>query len=224
MSHEHIPVTEELFNYLRLVSLREPEVLRRLREETGQLPEMTMQTMAEQCQLMALLAGCIGARRTIEVGVFTGYSSLWTALALPQDGYILACDISEKWTSIGRKYWREAGVEHKIDLRLAPALETLDAVLANGSEGSFDFAYDFAYIDADKANYGNYYERVLKLLRPRGLILFDNVLWSGKVADESEQDADTVALRAFNSKLAGDERVDLSMLPIGDGLTIACKR
>jgi len=220
MSHEHIPVTEQLFSYMRAVSLREPEVLRRLREETGQMPEMTMQTMAEQCQLMALLAGSIGARRTIEVGVFTGYSALWTALALPQDGYILACDISEKWTSIGRKYWREAGVEHKIDLRLAPALESLDAVLANGSKGSFDFAY----IDADKANYGNYYERVLKLLRPSGLILVDNVLWSGKVADESEQDADTLALRAFNSKLAGDARVDMSMLPIGDGLTIACKR
>jgi predicted O-methyltransferase YrrM len=220
MSHEHISVTEDLFRYMRNVSLREPEVLRRLREETGQMPEMTMQTMAEQCQLMALLAGSIGARRTIEVGVFTGYSALWTALALPQDGYILACDISEKWTSIGHRYWREAGVEHKIDLRLAPALETLDAVLANGAEGSFDFAY----IDADKANYGNYYERVLKLLRPRGLILFDNVLWSGKVADENEQDSDTVALRAFNSKLAGDARVDMSMLPIGDGLTIACKR
>jgi len=220
MSHEHIPVTEELFSYMRTVSLREPDVLRRLRDETGQLPEMTMQTMAEQCQLMALLAGSIGARRTIEVGVFTGYSALWTALALPQDGYILACDISEKWTSIGRRYWREAGVEHKIDLHLAPALQTLDGELAKRSQGSFDFAY----IDADKANYGNYYERVLKLLRPRGLILFDNVLWSGKVADESEQDADTVALRAFNSKLAGDERVDMSMLPIGDGLTIACKR
>src|SRR5450755_102532 len=219
MSHEHIPVTPELFNYIRSVSLRETAELRRLREETAQLPEVAMQTMAEQCQLMALLAGAIGARRTIEVGVFTGYSALWTALALPEDGYILACDISDKWTSIGRRYWREAGVEHKIDLRLAPAVETLDAALAGGFQGSFDFAY----IDADKASYENYYERVLALLRPRGLILVDNVLWSGKVVDATVTDADTVALRVFNSKLAADNRVDLSMLPIGDGLTIACK-
>jgi predicted O-methyltransferase YrrM len=220
MSHEHIPISEELFSYMRSVSLRETDVMRRLREETAQMPEMTMQTLAEQCQFMALLAGAIGARRTIEVGVFTGYSALWTASVLPEDGYILACDISDQWTSIGRRYWREAGVEHKIDLRLAPALQTLDAALAGGFQGSFDFAY----IDADKASYSQYYERVLTLLRPRGLILVDNVLWSGKVADASTEDADTLALRAFNSKLAGDARVDLSMLPIGDGLTIACKR
>jgi predicted O-methyltransferase YrrM len=219
MSHEHIPISPQLFSYMRSMSLRETGELRRLREETALLPEVSMQTMAEQCQLIALLAGAIGARRTIEVGVFTGYSALWTALALPDDGYILACDVSDKWTSIGRRYWREAGVERKIDLRLAPALQTLDAALAGGLQGSFDFAY----IDADKASYEHYYERVLALLRPRGLILVDNVLWSGQVADESITDADTIALRAFNRKLAADARIDLSMLPVGDGLTIACK-
>jgi len=179
-----------------------------------------MQTMAEQCQLIALLIAAIGARRTIEVGVFTGYSALWTALALPDDGSILACDVSEQWTSVARRYWREAGVEHKIDLRLAPALQTLDRVLAEGGSGTFDLAY----IDADKVNYENYYERVLTLLRPRGLVLIDNVLWSGKVIDETAQDKDTVALRAFNRKLAGDARIDVSLLPIGDGVTLGCKR
>jgi predicted O-methyltransferase YrrM len=220
MSYESINLTPELAGYVRSVSLRENAVLQRLREETAQLPEVFMQTMPEQCQLMALLVTAIGARKTIEVGVFTGYSALWTALALPEDGRILACDISEKWTAVGRRYWLEAGVDHKIDLRLAPALQTLDQALAEGGQG----AYDFAYIDADKANYANYYERVLALLRPRGLILVDNVLWSGKVIDDGVQDPDTVALRAFNRKLAADLRVELSMLPVGDGLTMVCKR
>jgi predicted O-methyltransferase YrrM len=220
MSHEYIAVTPELADYVRSVSLRESGILQRLREETAQMAEVDMQTMAEQCQLLALLATAIVAKKTIEVGVFTGYSALWIALALPEDGRILACDVSEKWTAIGRRYWREAGVEHKIDLRLAPALQTLDQILAEGGRGT----YDFAYIDADKANYEGYYERVLALLRPRGLILVDNVLWSGKVVDPETQDKDTIALRAFNRKLASDQRVDLSMLAIGDGLTIACKR
>ena len=220
MSHDHLQITAQWGDYVRSLSLRENDILRRLREETERLPEVSMQTMAEQCQLIALLAIAIGARRTIEVGVFTGYSALWTALALPQDGSVLACDVSEQWTSIARRYWREAGVEHKIDLRLAPALQTLDLVLAEGGQNTFDFAY----IDADKANYDNYYERVLALVRPRGLILVDNVLWSGKVADDTILDKDTVALRAFNRKLSVDQRVELSMLPMGDGLTILCKR
>ncbi len=223
MSHEYLPITAELGGYIRSVSLRENSILRRLREETEQLPENSMLTMAEQCQLMALLATAIGARRTIEVGVFTGYNTLWTALALPEDGRVLACDVSEQWTSIGRRYWREAGVEHKIELRLAPASQTLDGILGKGGQGSFDFAY----IDADKVNYENYYERVLALLRPRGLVCIDNVLWSGKVADSSvddSQDKDTAALRSFNRKLAADGRIDVSMLTIGDGLTVACKR
>jgi len=220
MSAEHLQITGQLGEYIRSVSLRENEILRRLRQETEQMPEVSMQTMAEQCQLIALLIAAIGARRTIEVGVFTGYSALWTALALPDDGSILACDVSEQWTSVARRYWREAGVEHKIDLRLAPALQTLDRVLAEGGSGTFDLAY----IDADKVNYENYYERVLTLLRPRGLVLIDNVLWSGKVIDETAQDKDTVALRAFNRKLAGDARIDVSLLPIGDGVTLGCKR
>lgn len=220
MSHDHLQITTQLGDYVRSLSLRENDILRRLREETERLPEVSMQTMAEQCQLIALLATAIGARRTIEVGVFTGYSALWTAMALPPDGSVLACDVSEQWTSIGRRYWREAGIEHKIDLRLAPALQTLDLVLVEGGQNTFDFAY----IDADKANYDNYYERVLALVRPRGLILVDNVLWSGRVADDTILDKDTVALRAFNRKLSVDKRVELSMLPMGDGLTILCKR
>lgn len=220
MSHDHLQITTQLGDYVRSLSLRENDILRRLREETERLPEVSMQTMAEQCQLIALLATAIGARRTIEVGVFTGYSALWTAMALPPDGSVLACDVSEQWTSIGRRYWREAGIEHKIDLRLAPALQTLDLVLVEGGHNTFDFAY----IDADKANYDNYYERVLALVRPRGLILVDNVLWSGRVADDRILDKDTVALRAFNRKLSVDKRVELSMLPMGDGLTILCKR
>ncbi|HME09744.1 MAG TPA: class I SAM-dependent methyltransferase [Bryobacteraceae bacterium] len=223
MSYGYLPITAELDGYIRSVSLRENAILQRLREETEQLPENSMLTMAEQCQLMALLATAIGARRTIEVGVFTGYNTLWTALALPADGRILACDMSEQWTSIARRYWREAQVEHKIDLRLAPALQTLDEVLGQGGQGSFDLVY----IDADKENYENYYERGLALLRPRGLVLIDNVLWSGKVADRSIDDIpdpDTAALRSFNAKLVTDGRIDLSMLTIGDGLTVACKR
>jgi len=220
MSADYLQITAELGDYIRSVSLRENDVLGRLRRETESMPEISLQTMAEQCQLMALLVTAIGARQTIEVGVFTGYSALWTALALPEDGRILACDINEQWTSIARRYWREAGVEHKIELRLAPALETLDQALAVGGSGTFDLAY----IDADKANYEHYYERILKLLRPRGLVLIDNVLWSGKVIDDTAQDKDTIALRAFNRKLAADARIDLTLLPIGDGLTLACKR
>jgi predicted O-methyltransferase YrrM len=179
-----------------------------------------MQISPEQGQFMALLLKLIGARRCVEVGVFTGYSSLCTALALPDDGHIVACDVSEKWTSIARRYWREAGVERKVDLRLAPALQTLDALLAAGEAGRFDFAF----VDADKENYAGYYERVLELLRPNGLLMFDNTLWSGRVADAKHTDVDTVALRALNEQLHRDERIDVSLTPIGDGLTLVRKR
>jgi caffeoyl-CoA O-methyltransferase len=162
----------------------------------------------------------IGAVKTLEVGVFTGYSSLYTALALPAHGRMVACDINEEWTSVARRYWAEAGVADKITLRLAPAVETLDALLGDGQAGTFDFAF----IDADKPNYDNYYERALKLLRRGGLIIFDNMLWSGRVADPGVQDADTVALRALNEKLHHDERVFLSLLPIRDGVSLVVKQ
>ena len=220
MSNRSIVLTDSLYDYLLRVSLREHPVLARLRRETLALPEAEMEISPEQGQLMALLARLIGAQRCLEVGVFTGYSSLVTALALPDDGRIIACDVSEQWTAIARRYWREAGVEHKIDLRLAPAMQTLDALLASGEAGR----YDYAFIDADKTNYGGYYERALELLRPNGLLMFDNTLWSGRVADPSETDAETAALRALNTRLHRDERIDLSLTPIGDGFTLVRKR
>lgn len=211
---------ESIHDYLTSVSLREPPILRRLREETASHPRATMQITPEQGQFMALLAQLMGARTALEVGVFTGYSSLAVALALPADGRIVACDISEEYTAVARRYWREAGVDHMIDLHLRPALETLHELLATPDRGRFDLAF----IDADKTNYEGYYECALELLRPGGLILVDNVLWSGRVADPQEKDADTVALRAFNHKLHADSRVTLSMLPLGDGVTLALKR
>ncbi len=220
MDSDDLAITPELAKYMQRVGWREPEVLRRLREETASHPMAQMQISPGQGQFMALLVHLINARRTLEVGVFTGYSSLSVALALPDDGHIIACDVNEEWTAIARRYWREAGVERKIDLRLRPALQTLDDLIALGQGGTFDFAF----IDADKENYTHYYERALVLLRPRGLIAVDNVLWSGKVADKSVKDADTRAIRAFNDKLKSDDRVWLSMLPIRDGLTLACKQ
>jgi predicted O-methyltransferase YrrM len=220
MSTVQTGVAEDLAQYIRSVTLREPEILKRLREETSKLPNAMMQIGPEQGQFMGMLIRLLGAKLTLEVGVFTGYSSTAVALALPDDGRIVACDVSEEYTSIARRYWREAGVEHKIGLRLAPAVETLDGLLAEGKSGAFDFAF----IDADKENYDRYYERALKLLRPGGLIAVDNVLWHGKVLDPSVQDADTRAIRALNEKLHGDERIMVSLLPIGDGLTLACKR
>ncbi len=220
MTRRSLGLSESLYEYLLNVSLREPDVLRRLREETASLPMAGMQIAPEQGQFMALLMELIGARRTLEVGVFTGYSSLSVALALPDDGRIVACDVSEEWTSVARRYWAEAGVADKIELRLAPAVETLDGLIAAGEAGNFDFAF----IDADKTNYAAYYERALTLLRPGGLIAVDNVLWSGKVADPAETDDDTNAIRAFNQKLHGDERVSLSLIPLADGLTLARKR
>jgi predicted O-methyltransferase YrrM len=220
MSRRSISLTDSLYDYLLSVSLREPDVLRRLREETAKYPAARMQISPEQGQFMALLARLMGARRCLEIGVFTGYSSLALALALPEDGRILACDVSERWTAVARRYWAEAGVSHKIELKLAAALETLERLAGPSATGTFDFAF----IDADKENYVGYYERVLELLRPGGLIVVDNTLWSGRVADPENAEADTVAMRHFNEHLHRDERVDLSLVPIGDGLTLARKR
>jgi predicted O-methyltransferase YrrM len=220
MSNRTLSVTDDIYRYLLEHSVREPEVLARLRAATAKMPQANMQIAPEQGQLMAFLARLIGARRCIEVGVFTGYSSLAVALALPDDGHIVACDVSEEWTKLARQYWREAGVEKKIELRLQPAARTLEELLAAGQADRFDFAF----IDADKTSYGVYYELLLKLVRRGGLIMVDNTLWSGKVADPKVQDPDTAALRAFNARLHGDERIDLTLLPIADGITLARRR
>jgi caffeoyl-CoA O-methyltransferase len=206
--------------YIRETSVREPEVLARLRAETSRLPMSGMQISPEQGQFLATLATAIGAERCLEIGTFTGYSALWVALALPRHGSIIACDVSKQWTDIGRRFWAEVGVADKIDLRLAPAFETLDKLLAEGRAGSFDFAF----IDAEKTEYDGYYERVLKLLRPGGIAVIDNVLWGGSVADTGARDSTTRTLKALNSKIHADQRVMLSMLPIGDGMTVAVKR
>jgi len=220
MSRGFIDVTPALAEYIHAHSLREPELLARLRAETAKLPMGGMQISPVQGQLMALLTRLTGARRCLEVGTFTGYSALCVALALPGDGRIVCCDVSEEWTAMARRYWREAGVDSKIELRIAPALDTLDALRKAGGDGSFDLAF----IDADKKNYDGYYERVLALLRSNGAMLIDNVLWSGAVADPGKNDPDTAALKALNAKIHADQRVDLSMLPVGDGLTLVRKR
>ena len=220
MSKQTIGLDDRLYNYLLSVSLREPEILRQLRQETNNHPQAIMQISPEQGQFMALLVQLLGAKKTLEVGVFTGYSSLSVALALPPDGKIIACDVSEEYTAIARRYWQKAGVADKIDLRIAPALETLDRLLADGQAQTFDFAF----IDADKVNYEGYYERSLQLVRPGGLIAIDNVLWGGKVADSQFQNSSTLAIRALNQKLHHDERITLSLVPIADGLTLALKR
>ena len=220
MADRRLIITDDIHRYLVAHSVREPAVLARLRAATEALPEASMQIGPEQGQLMALLAKLIGAKHCIEVGVFTGYSSLAVALALPEDGRILACDVSEQWTAIARRFWREAGVEHKIELKLQPAARTLEQLLAAGEAGR----YDFAFVDADKPAYDTYYELLLKLLRPGGLMALDNTLWSGAVANPNEREPNTAALRALNDKLHRDERIDLSLLPVGDGLTLARKR
>ncbi|PPR60361.1 MAG: putative O-methyltransferase [Alphaproteobacteria bacterium MarineAlpha3_Bin3] len=220
MSSRTIVLNDALYEYLLSVSLREPDVLCRLREETAKMPQHNMQISPEQGQFMALLVELTGARKCLEVGTFTGYSTLSLALALPEDGQIVACDISEEFTSRAKPYWQEAGVAGKIDLRLGPALETLDALIADGESGAFDFAF----IDADKVNYQGYFQRALDLIRRGGLILVDNVLWSGAVVDPARDDEDTEAIRAFNQARAGDPRISLSLVPIGDGLTLARKR
>ncbi|MDY6941382.1 MAG: class I SAM-dependent methyltransferase [Pseudomonadota bacterium] len=220
MTRKTLTLDSRLHDYLLSVSLREPPVLRELREATDRLPERQMQIAPEQGQFMAMLLRLIGVNRAIEIGVFTGYSALVTALALPEDGRLVACDVNTEWTTLARKYWRRAGVEQKIDLRLAPALATLQALMQGGHGESFDFVF----IDADKENYLAYYEASLPLLRRGGLICVDNTLWSGHVADPSVQDEDTQAIRAFNQMLLGDERVDISLIPLADGLTLIRKR
>jgi len=219
MSRIHTPLTRDLTDYIRQVALREPEVLRRQREATDLDARASMQTAPEQGQLLHLLARLAGARKTLEVGVFLGYSSTWVALALPEGGKVVACDQSEEYTAQARRLWREAGVEDKIELRLGRALDTLDALIAGGNGGTFDFAF----IDADKENYANYYDRAMVLVRAGGLIAIDNVLWHGDVTDAARTDAETEAIRAFNRKLQADEGVSLSLVPLGDGLTLACK-
>lgn len=220
MANRTMGLSDELTAYVREVGLREPEVLTRLREETASLPEHQMQVAPEQGALLAMLARLVGARRCLEVGTFTGYSSLCVALALPDDGRLLCCDVSEEWTAIARRYWAEAGVADKVELEVGPAAETLDGLLADGEEAT----YDFAFVDADKPGYDGYYERLLRLVRPGGLIAFDNVLWGGKVADRTVEDDNTVALRALNAKIAADDRVTMVLLPIADGVTLVQPR
>jgi len=220
MSSRTISVDDALYDYILGVSLRESNALVRLRAETKSLPDASMQISPEQGQFMTLLARLIGAQRAIEIGTFTGYSAICVASALPPGGVLVACDVSDEWTAIARRYWAEAGVEDRIDLRLGPALDTLDALVDEGGAGT----YDLVFIDADKTGYADYYEGALTLLRPGGLICVDNVLWGGSVVDPAKQSDDTKAIRAFNEKLHNDERVDLSLVPIGDGLTLARKR
>ena len=220
MSNRTIALDDALHAYMLSVSVREPPLLARLREETAGLPDARMQIAPEQGQFMALLVRLVGARRAIEVGTFTGYSALCVAEALPSDGRLVALDVSAEWTAIARRYWADAGVADRIDLRLAPAADSLDRMIADGEAGTLDFAF----IDADKDNYELYFERCLTLVRPGGLIAVDNVLWNGRVAEAAHDDKDTVAIRAFNAARRDDTRVDLSLVPIGDGLTLARKR
>lgn len=211
---------ERLYPYFLDISLREPEILVRLRAETRPLPGAGMLLAPEQGQFLRLLVGLIGARTGIEIGTYTGYSSLCLADALPPDGKLICCDNSKEWTDIAQRYWQEAGVGDRIDLRLGDAVQTLDRLIADGGEGTFDFVF----IDADKPNYINYYERSLSLLRPGGLAIVDNVLWRGDVADPADNSERTEAIRAFNGHVHGDRRVEMSVLPLGDGLTLARKR
>ncbi|HBC09537.1 MAG TPA: SAM-dependent methyltransferase [Rhodospirillaceae bacterium] len=209
-----------LYDYILKTTLREPEILARLRRETDSHPRAGMQISPDQGQLLALLVELLGARRVVEVGTFTGYSSLAMAMALPDDGEMVCCDVSEEYTSVARRYWAEAGVEGRVTLRLAPAVETLDALISEGRTGAFDMAF----IDADKENYQNYFERCLTLIRPGGLIAVDNVLWNGRVIDPADDSVDTQAIRAFNAGLKNDDRVTISLLSVADGLTLARKR
>lgn len=220
MSPRTLDLTDRLYAYLLDVALREQPLQRRLREVTEGLPGASMQISPEQGQLMAFLVRLIGARRGIEVGTFTGYSALAVALALPEDGELICCDVNAETTAVARRFWAEAKVASRIDLRLAPALDTLDALLVNGEEGKFDFVF----IDADKGNYDAYYERALRLLRVGGLAMIDNVLWGGAVANPRDRDSSTQAIRKLNAKIRDDQRVDMVLVPIGDGLTLVRKR
>jgi predicted O-methyltransferase YrrM len=220
MSNRTLAVTPEIHDYLVNAVGRETELMAKLRAETAKLPSARMQIAPEQGQFMGLLVELMGARRAIEIGTFTGYSALAVASALPSDGHLLACDVNAEWTAIGRRYWQEAGLGSKIELSLRPALETLDELLEGGRAGAFDFAF----IDADKENYLAYYERCVLLLRVGGLIAVDNTLWHGDVADSSKNDPETRAIRQLNRRVAQDERVSMSLVPIGDGLLLARKR
>jgi predicted O-methyltransferase YrrM len=220
MANSTLGLENQLYDYLLSISLREPDILQQLREETAKHPMGMMQIAPEQGQFMEMLVQLMGATKTLEIGVFTGYSSLCVALALPSNGQIIACDVSEEYTTIARRYWEAAGVANKISLRLGPAIDTLDKLIAEGQAGTFDFVF----IDADKENYETYFERSLKLVRNGGLIVIDNVLWSGRVADPNVQDESTLAIRTFNDKLRNDPRITLSVVPIADGLTLALKR
>jgi len=220
MSARTLPLDERLQRYIMAHGARETAVQRELRRVTQRMPRAGMQIGAEQGALMQVLVRVIGARRCLEIGTFTGYSALAVALALPRHGRIVCCDVSEEWTAIARRYWTKAGVAGKIDLRIAPALETLDALLRESKAGKFDFAF----IDADKANYSNYYERCLELVRRGGLIAVDNTLWGGSVVDARNKTVDTRAIRVFNRKLIRDRRVHMTLVPIGDGLSLAIKR
>lgn len=220
MTNRTLAIDDRLYRYLLEHSLREPPLLRELREVTLEHEMARMQIAPEQGQFMALLVELLGARRIIEIGTFTGYSALCMAQAMPSDGQMICCDVSEEWTAIAQDFWTRAGVRGRIDLRIAAALQTLDDLLDVGEAGRFDIAF----IDADKTNYRNYHERCLQLLRPGGLAMFDNTLWDGAVADPDDRDADTLALRELNALLHQDQRISLSLVPIGDGLTLARKR
>lgn len=220
MSTRTRPLTDELYDYMLEVSLRETEVQRRLREETARHPEGSMQIAPEQGQFMALLARLVGARRALEVGVFTGYSALTVALALPEDGELVALDVSEEYTAVARRFWREAGVDGRINLRIGPALESLDKLIEEEQEETFDFAF----IDADKAEYEDYYERALKLLRPGGLMVLDNTFRSGRVLDAEDHGPSVTVVDRLNRRMREDERIHLSFLPVADGLSLALKK
>ncbi len=219
MSTRPTPIDDRLWSYLCEVSLREHPLLAELREETARLPDAECQISPEQGQLMGLLVRLMDARRALEIGTFTGYSSLTVALALPPDGKLVCCDMSEEWTSVARRYWEKAGVARKVELRLGPAAKTLERMSGDGEKGS----YDFAFVDADKTGYRGYYERCLELLRPGGLAIFDNMLWEGKVADSRARDRDTQAIRELNAFASRDPRVASSLLQVGDGVLLAMK-
>lgn len=220
MSARILPLSPRLYEYVLAHTARETPVQRRLRAATQREQSAGMQIGADQGAFMQLLVRLTGAKRCLEIGTYTGYSALCVALAMPRGGRLVCCDVSEEWTAVARRYWKQAGVASRIDLRLAPALQTLDALIKQGNAGSFDFAF----IDADKENYRRYFERCLMLVREGGLIAIDNTLWYGKVADRRNREADTLAIRAFNRRLRRDKRVDLAMTPIGDGLTLARRR
>ena len=220
MSNVSVGLAPDLHAYLVEHGVREPDILRRLREETADLPQHDMQIAPEQGAFLAMLVGLMEARRCLELGTFTGYSSLAIATAMPRDGTLVCCDVSDEWTTVARRFWAEAGVTERVDLRLGPALETLDALLAGGAAGTFDFAF----IDASKREYPDYHERVVQLLRNGGLAIYDNVFWGGEVINDSVSDPDVDGVRRLNERIGRDERVEVSMIPVADGLTLARKR